>query len=244
MPLSEERLSLLKEFGLNRLQARTYLGLLLRGPMDAKQLSKISKIPYCKIYSPIEELLTLGYVNVIPAVPRKYQAIPPTKAFSSVPQEWDDKFKRVCKFEELMQSPVIHQSIPDFMVVQGRRNIYEKLGIMITSSKKRINIYTIESGLKQLLYFREALQDAGKRKVQIRICAPITSGNKEEADYFSFCEVKDSMNLPTIIWCLDGTHSIFINNSENKPEQLVALVSSQAPFTASISHLYDSHWER
>ncbi|WP_214045018.1 TrmB family transcriptional regulator [Methanomethylovorans sp.] len=66
---------LLRSIGFNKYEASAYLTLLEEGFTDASVLSKKSKIPMGKIYSVLDNLENVGFIEVQHSRPKKYRAI-------------------------------------------------------------------------------------------------------------------------------------------------------------------------
>ena len=74
---------LLRNIGFNKYEASAYLTLLEEGFTDASLLSKRSKIPTGKIYSVLDNLENIGFIEVQHSRPKKYRAIEASIAFEN-----------------------------------------------------------------------------------------------------------------------------------------------------------------
>lgn len=74
---------LLRNIGFNKYEASAYLTLLEEGFTDANLLSKRSKIPTGKIYSVLDNLENIGFIEVQHSRPKKYRAIEASTAFEN-----------------------------------------------------------------------------------------------------------------------------------------------------------------
>jgi sugar-specific transcriptional regulator TrmB len=112
-------------------------------------------------------------------------------------KELEPMFARTKKFSEPKSM---------FWVINGRSNVNNKIEELIKKSKESINIVTSENGFKRLVLFRDSLKTANKRGVKIKVNAPLTAENKQDAKDLEFC------NLSSI----GGAHNHFfsVDNSE------------------------------
>lgn len=78
-----ENEQLLRNIGFNKYEAVAYLTILREGFTDASVLSKKSKIPMGKIYSVLDDLENMGFVEVQHSRPKKYRAIEASIAFEN-----------------------------------------------------------------------------------------------------------------------------------------------------------------
>lgn len=78
-----ENEQLLRNIGFNKYEAVAYLTILREGFTDASILSKKSKIPMGKIYSVLDDLENMGFVEVQQSRPKKYRAIEASIAFEN-----------------------------------------------------------------------------------------------------------------------------------------------------------------
>lgn len=76
MPLTPERITRLREFGLSEYAARCYLALLDLGVTEARDASALSKVPASKIYHVLDQLHEKGLCTILPEFPRKYAPVP------------------------------------------------------------------------------------------------------------------------------------------------------------------------
>lgn len=77
MRITTDRMSILLEYGLSEYQARVYLGLLEYPSMTAGSLAKVAHVPRNRLYEVLEDLQSLGLVEIIlDADARKYRAKP------------------------------------------------------------------------------------------------------------------------------------------------------------------------
>lgn len=85
---------LLRNIGFNKYEAAAYLTLLEEGFTDANLLSKRSKIPTGKIYSVLDNLENIGFIEVQHSRPKKYRAIEASLAFEKFFTLKENEIKR------------------------------------------------------------------------------------------------------------------------------------------------------
>ena len=71
-----DRLAKLREFGLSEYASRAYLALLELGNTEARDVSRLAKVPIAKVYSTLDQLHERGLVEVQPGPPKRYAPVP------------------------------------------------------------------------------------------------------------------------------------------------------------------------
>jgi len=214
---SDEEIKPLLELGLNKYEASIYLTLINDGTSTAKDISNITGIPYGKIYEIIDSLSTKGFVNILPSKPMKCQAVSPKTAVENAKEKLNKRFDELESYMNDKLEPKFesHKRYADpkgvFLLINGRANIYKKVTDLLKGSKKTVNIATTENGLKRLVAQREILQDAHARGVDIKIAAPVTKENSDDAKLLSFCKISDSNNVHNTMYTFDNQESMVID---------------------------------
>jgi len=75
---------MLEKFGLNNYENKVYLSLMTEASSDARTISQSSDVPYGRIYDVLDSLNSKGLVNEIAGRPKKYTAVEPDAAISSL----------------------------------------------------------------------------------------------------------------------------------------------------------------
>lgn len=74
--MDAQRLSVLRDFGLSEYAARAYLALLELGTTEARDVSRLARVPIAKIYSTLEQLQMRGLVIAYPGSPKRFEPAP------------------------------------------------------------------------------------------------------------------------------------------------------------------------
>lgn len=249
---NEEDIARLIELGLNRYEASIYVALVTDGPSTAKELSNITHVPYGKIYEMLDSLAIKGFVHLLPTKPLRCKAVSPKDAIASIRQELERRFDKVEEhaLRELepryCSSSDDDSNLGDFFMIRGRSNITRQIEDILSEAKEKIYIYTTENGLKRLVAQKELLTQAFQRGAAIKISAPLTGENAEEAASLSFCQIRNSPPPQNSFWCIDGKMSLFVDHVPDNDNHIygrdLAIVSSRPSFSAVIDQLYMRHW--
>jgi|GEM_PF-2457533 len=68
---------LLRKLGLNKYESEAYIALIKLGSASAFQISKVSSVPFGRIYDSLNVLEMKGLVEVVPSKPKKYKVVNP-----------------------------------------------------------------------------------------------------------------------------------------------------------------------
>jgi sugar-specific transcriptional regulator TrmB len=92
----------LREFGLTEYESKIYLKLSSRSAVSASELSRVSGVPYTKVYSVLSSLSRKGLVEIMRGKPSVYKTVDPEKALRALK---DGKIAKVSKaYEEAVYS--------------------------------------------------------------------------------------------------------------------------------------------
>lgn len=82
-----DRATILRQLGLSEYAARAYLALLELGVAEARDVSRLAKVPVAKVYSTLDQLALKGYVVIVPETPRRYAAEPMSRVMKRIEEE-------------------------------------------------------------------------------------------------------------------------------------------------------------
>lgn len=182
---------LLRNVGFNKYEAVAYLNLLREGFTDASILSKRSKIPMGKIYSVLDDLENMGFVEVQHSRPKKYRAIEVNIAFenffirkeSEIHRELDtlrmaiDNIKKTLSYyniQEEGEQQFWSAAMGNEEVMKMIKNVYHEAKNEICVIVPR-NIRSMESGQFKYMFvsmFNDTLFPLVKKGIKIRMIDP------------------------------------------------------------------------
>ncbi|HWG89883.1 MAG TPA: helix-turn-helix domain-containing protein [Candidatus Thermoplasmatota archaeon] len=178
MPITEDRLSRLREFGLSEYAARAYLALLDLGVAEARDVSTLSKVPTSKIYHVLDQLHERGLVEILPEFPKRFAPISFGEFLDKV---LVDHRSRVTTLERERDALVRMFSVTgdvdlgergSFMLLRGRRNVLNEFRGLLAGAEGDVLIYGgVGAGLRAALHALEAEAALG-RGVTLRLLVP------------------------------------------------------------------------
>ena len=261
MIVKEEFLSRLRKiFDLNLYEVRVWTALLSRGVSTAGELSNISDVPRSRTYDILESLEKKGFIVMKLGKPIKFVALKPEEVIERVKRNLmvtaQEKQKRL---ETLKGDEVLHELSGLFTQgikfvepsdlsgsLRGRNNMYNHLDMLISGAEKTITIVTTTDGLnRKLEALMISLDKARKRRVKIRIAAPITSANEHVAKQLAkVAEVRAIKSLNARFSIIDGEQLMFmlLEDTNVHPNYDVGVWINTPFFAQALEQMFELAW--
>ena len=139
----------LSHFGLEKSDALVYLGLLQMGSVTVGTMSSKLEIDRGKAYRSLNKLRNLGLVSTTFSNPTICQAVDPEEALTIIIQRKEDETitmqklatKIVKDLKQVAHEPNVSE-VSSFSIIQGRSNIYARIGKFVQESTKSIYLIT------------------------------------------------------------------------------------------------------
>jgi sugar-specific transcriptional regulator TrmB len=259
LAVEDKEVSALRRLGLTEYEARIYLALIRMGPKKASEVSFFGQVPRTKTYGSIRELERKGLLRIIPGKPELYAATSPAELLLPVVTKLNREVKEsestVQSLSVLFESSkytkqyAIPEDVREFWRIDGRKDIIRKLTEILHEATKTINYVTSAWGLVRVYKAHsEALEEAKKRGVTVRLVAPISSENavvaKEFAEIVELREI-DRPFSPGFV-SVDARQLVVI---ESKPDDLktdrgfdVAIWTTHELIVRAHNELFERMW--
>lgn len=187
MPINQERVQRLKEFGLTEYQARVYLTLLDLGTATASQIPALSRVPRTRIYATVQQLHAKGLVHILPEKPLRYRPIPFASFLRSVAEDHRTRADRIdTNLDRLAQEFAVATSgAADtrgrFEALYGRRNVRKRIADMYAGAQREIIVVgSTQSPGRIYRSFAAELADRVRSGVKVKLTFHLTPENAEE----------------------------------------------------------------
>jgi sugar-specific transcriptional regulator TrmB len=152
-------IAMLEHFNLDEIDAMMYMGLLQTGPVSVGNLAAKLDIERGKAYRSLEKLRNIGLLTTTMSNPIICTAVEPQEALSNIIQRKEDEFVTMKKLagkivDDLNQitKRQITAETASVSVVQGRNNIYSRIGTLIQKSDSIIYMVTIQKDLLRMYH--------------------------------------------------------------------------------------------
>jgi len=180
VPITPDRLSRLREFGLSEYAARAYLALLDLGVAEARDVSTLSKVPQAKIYHVLEQLHDKGLATILPEFPKKYAPVPFSDYLNRIHEEHQRAADAIDRDREVLED--MFRVVGDtevgnrgfFTVVRGRRNVVAKIQEMLQEATSDMLVMGTSGFALRYPHFLPELKEAQRRGVRVRVLVPLT----------------------------------------------------------------------
>lgn len=253
-------LNKLKAFGLNSYEAKIWTALLSRGISSAGELSDISNVPRSRSYDVLENLEKKGFIIMKIGKPIKYIAIPPEDVLERVKKRIKtDADKEMVALDKLKESELLkelnllHNKGLDVVdptdlsgALKSRDQVYSQLHSMIKNAKESIMVVTTAEGLvDKMRVLKNGLERANKRKVSIKVAAPIDKVDARLLDQVSsFGEIRHVDHINSRFFIVDNKEIVFMLGDENtNPDYDAGIWVTSKFFVDGINEMFKSVWE-
>ena len=198
MPIDEERVGKLRRFGLSDYGARAYLALLDLGTTDARQASRLAKVPVSKIYHVLDQLQERGLVRVLPESPKRYEPVPFEEHLDRVREEHARSIEAIERERDELAALFRVQGDTKLgdhgglTLVRGRRNALDKTGELLRATRGDALVLASAGFVARLRRHRADLEDLRARGARLRVLLPPGVAAAPEADELrSLAEVRE-----------------------------------------------------
>lgn len=263
MIVKEEFLSRLRKiFDLNLYEVKVWTALLSRGTSTAGELSSISDVPRSRTYDILESLEKKGFIVMKLGKPIKFVALKPEEVIERVKKNLVTTAKEKSKRLEKLKSEEVLDELSSLFSegikyvepadlsghLKGRQNLYNHLDMLIREAQDTVTLVTTQEGLnRKLEVLLPSLEKAKKRKVKIRIAAPITDKNKKVAkDLAKVAEVRDTGSKLNARFCVvDSEQLMFmlLHDDNVHPNYDVGVWINTEFFAQALEQMFEVAWK-
>ncbi|PIU61773.1 hypothetical protein COX58_01195 [archaeon CG_4_10_14_0_2_um_filter_Archaea_38_6] len=248
-------------FSLNLYEVKIWLALLSKGISTAGDLSDTANVPRSRTYDVLEGLEKKGFVIMKLTKPIKYLAVEPENVIENhkrrILNRAEVKVKSIENFrgsnlvKELTQ---LHSKGIKFVeptdlsgVIKGRNNIYNYMNNLIRNSESQIIISTSVNGfIRKIKAFKEELEKAGKRGVNVRIITTLNEEGEKYLNEINNVRVLKCDNNVSRFLIVDEKDVLFLlmNDEEVHPRYDVGLWVKSDVFGKSLNNMFNYMWEK
>ena len=142
----DEIFTSLIHFGLEEIDAKIYVGLLQMGSVTVGTMAQKLDVDRGKAYRSLNKLRNMGVISTTFSNPTIVNAIEPSEALTSVIQKKEDEIIMLQKLARTLVDELRNfereaspTDLSSFSIVQGRSNIYTRIGKLIQESTDKIH---------------------------------------------------------------------------------------------------------
>jgi len=179
-------------FGFEDIDSKVYMGLLQTGPVSVGTLSSKLGIDRGKTYRSLSKLRNLGVVSTTFSNPTLCSAIDPVEALGTILERKQDEIVTMKSLSAKISqdiSEIVHncdmQEISSFIIIQGRSNIYSRIGKILQKASGTVYIVAPQEDLMRMYHtmIPERIQLIKESGVEVRILTEVAS--EKELSYIS-----------------------------------------------------------
>jgi sugar-specific transcriptional regulator TrmB len=179
-------ITMLRHFDLEEIDSKIYIGLLQVGPLSVGNIATKLEIERGKAYRSLEKLRSMGLITTTLTNPIICKPIMPQEALANIINHKENEFvtmqKLASKLAIDLKDIARKQSssdTPNVSIIQGRHNIYSRIGKMLQESIGTIYVVTTEKDLLRMYHtaIPEKIKICRDKGGQIRIITDSDDSN-------------------------------------------------------------------
>jgi sugar-specific transcriptional regulator TrmB len=174
----DELITMLKHFDLEEIDSKIYIGLLQIGPLSVGNIAAKLEIERGKAYRSLEKLRSAGLITTTLTNPIICKPIEPKEALTNIISRKENEFITMQKIASKLavdlkditrKQPA--SDTPTVSIIQGRHNIYSRIGKMLQESAGIVYIVTTEKDLLRMYHtaIPEKIKICKEQGGQIRV---------------------------------------------------------------------------
>lgn len=174
----DELITMLKHFDLEEIDSKIYIGLLQVGPLSVGNIAAKLEIERGKAYRSLEKLRSIGLITTTLTNPIICKPTGPQEALTNIISRKENEFVTMQKIANKLAIDLKDitrkqpsSDTPTVSIVQGRHNIYSRIGKMLQESTGTIYVVTTEKDLLRMYHtaIPEKIKICKDKGGQIRI---------------------------------------------------------------------------
>ena len=256
--IDNEEIRALQLLGLTVYEAKAYLSLVKNGPLGATKLSFLSHVPRQKAYGVLSTLERKGLIHLAPSKPETFTAVSPHTVLNARAGEMADQAASALEVVQKLGEEYALKAngsggleLPteanELWHIDGRKQIYDRVGRMLWRAVKSISYYATPAGLvRAYKAHADHLEKVGKRGVAIRVLAQTSKDvHLVTREFAAVVKVRTTTKpLVANFVCIDGQELVVIENSPDDFD--VDRGTDRAAWTTNklLVQLYENLFER
>src|SRR3989344_4510532 len=168
-----------KKLGLNEYESRAYLSMLKLGSAEASAVSKSASIPRARVYDVLSRLEKKRFIEKKPAKPVAYIAVAPSKALALLKEQKRNHLEKhlneIDAIASILEKQLFQKENPvpggeHAILLEGRANIYAKLGALLENSQESAVICSSDEGIaRKKQGFASKFASLNRRGVKLKM---------------------------------------------------------------------------
>ncbi|MBD3351193.1 MAG: hypothetical protein GF364_06880 [Candidatus Lokiarchaeota archaeon] len=245
----------LKDLGFTDYETSIYITLLITGPLNAKELSKASKVPYSRIYQVIQELNNKEFITKDKdSRPTLFYGAPPLDALKSARKRYYKEFDRKTKFLFDELNPMyLMKNAPqrlEIYQIEGKKYCINKMQKLTRRAKNDVLLATSNTDILKSIYpILKELRLKGISNIHLLIQSGQFEKNFRKSELFDsikkIAQIKKTEKVFGTLIVIDGGLDAFMIYEKSLVDEcIISGIFSEAPLLGIIlfqyfQYLYD-----
>lgn len=185
-PTLETRLQRLRALGLSDYASRAYMALLELGSTEAREVSRLARIPVAKVYATLDALQEKGLVIVSAEMPKQYRPAPLREYVDRLAAQHIEEASMLQAQRERIdhEFPIVGTTRIDdrggVTTLRGRRMVNDRMRDLMASACDEILYLAPRGALLRTSFTQTLLASARERGVTARVLVPTDTALGEE----------------------------------------------------------------
>ncbi len=197
--MQNEIISNLEYFGLDEIDSRIYTGLLQLGPVSVGTMAAKLEVDRGKAYRSLTKLKNLGIVSTTFTNPTICTAAKPGEALNTIIDRKEDEIitmknlsKKIMDNLKNVSRNTESPSVSSLSIIQGRPNIYSRVGKLIQNSTSTVYLVSTIEDLTMMYHtsIPEKIQFAKENGIDVFLLTEINSQDPQMAFRLGATEVR------------------------------------------------------
>jgi len=237
----------LEEYGLNKYESEAYLTLVREGISTAHIVSKISTVPYGKIYPVLASLEHKGFVKTFQGLPKRFVAVDPKIIIETLTHKKKKEFEKFeAKSQKLIQTLGAlstrkpKETYETIRIIEGYNN-YLNLSVELHNRAQQewLSITRLEIHKKHY----DSTEECIKRGVKVKLLTFLDEQHKKNAELWKQigCEIRYIDYTPTHFSIIDNKEVTIRITGE---ERYLALWLSNKSLAQNMRVSFNELWKK
>ena len=234
--------SLLLQLGLTEYESKTLATLFKMREAEAPAISRLAQVPKTRVYDVLDKLVEKNLVIEIRGRPKRYRGIEAKKVFDSLIERKKSDLqqlqKNVAGIGQILAGQAKDEPGETVMKVKDRHDFERILAQEISRAKNSLVAFSEVTDKEHVL--REAIEAAGKRKVNIKLVNAFQNPwLKKAADMRQF---DHGLNA----YIVDNKRVVLALSDfkQEKPEYHFTIFQNREPIVNTLQHYFDKVWQQ
>ena len=253
MSTKVELLAKLQNLGLTEYEAKVYLALAQHGRLSAKEISTYSNVPQNRVYETAEVLKDKGLCDIIPGLPKRFEAFEPKIAINNLISDKQDTLNKLKKNSNKIINDLNktkHKEIEPktkFWVVSGSRHEIEekRLALKLLAKKEVKNIISVTRPPKYETKYRRHYKKMVNKEITFKTIFSSKKGIKNWIEFYKSIggKIKIHKFPPHAKIGIVDNKLAYLESTQGLEKEWFLIWTNSKPLVQILDYYFDLLWK-